>query len=135
MDDVVLGKKESIERCIRQIRMYYAADSGVPFDEDYMKQDAIALNIQRAAELCIDMANHAVKILKLGIPKESREGFRLLADAGHIDPELAHSLGRMVGFRNVLIHDYRSLDLEILQGVVENRLDTFFDFTNAILEI
>lgn len=51
IDDIVLGKKESIERCIRQIREYYARPSELPFEEDYFRRDAIAMNIQRAAEL------------------------------------------------------------------------------------
>jgi len=45
MNDIVLNKKESIERCIRQIKRYYAMDSDVSFEEDYLKQDAIAIKI------------------------------------------------------------------------------------------
>ena len=48
--DVALNKKESIERCIRQIRAYYEIPSDKPFESDFMKQDAIAANLQRAAE-------------------------------------------------------------------------------------
>lgn len=50
MMDVVLNKKESIERCIRQINIYYRMPSDKPFEKDYFKQDAIAANLQRAAE-------------------------------------------------------------------------------------
>lgn len=49
MNDIVLNKKESIERCIRQIRRYYAAPSDLPFAADHLRQDAIAINLQRAA--------------------------------------------------------------------------------------
>jgi len=45
MNDIVLNKKESIERCIRQIKRYYAMDSDVSFEEDYLRQDAIAIKI------------------------------------------------------------------------------------------
>jgi len=51
MPDVVLNKKESIERCIKQIRLYYGMPSEFPFEKDFLKQDAIAVNLQRAAEL------------------------------------------------------------------------------------
>ena len=135
IDDIVLGKKESVERCVRQIKTYYAGESALPFEQDFLKQDAIAINIQRAAELCIDLANHVVKVLKLGIPKQSRESFLLLAGAGLIGWEMARGLGRMVGFRNVLVHDYRELDIAIMKDVIENRLNLFVEFTTAVLEI
>ncbi|NLK18666.1 MAG: DUF86 domain-containing protein [Synergistaceae bacterium] len=135
MDDIVLNKKEDVERCVQRVKAYYAEASDLPFEQDFLKQDAIALNIQRAAELCIDLPNHVVKTLKLGIPKESRESFLLLAGAGLIGWEMARDLGRMVGFRNVLVHDYRDLDVAIMKDVVENRLDLFVEFTAAVLRI
>jgi uncharacterized protein YutE (UPF0331/DUF86 family) len=78
MNDVVLNKKESIERYVRQIRHYYTLPSDKSFEKDLLKQDAIAANLQRACEQCIDLANHVVKAKKLGLPKESKESFRLL---------------------------------------------------------
>ncbi|MFV1951925.1 MAG: HepT-like ribonuclease domain-containing protein, partial [Nitrospinota bacterium] len=61
MSDIVLNKKESIERCIKQIRAYYALQGEVAFEEDHMKQDAIAANLQRACEQAIDLANHTIR--------------------------------------------------------------------------
>jgi len=81
MNDIVLNKKESIERCVRQIRLYYLAPAETAFEEDYLKQDAIAINLQRACEQAIDLANYTIKKKKLGLPKESKESFRLLADS------------------------------------------------------
>ena len=57
-------QKESIERCVKQIQAYYGKPSELPFEEDFFKQDAIAINIQRASEQCIDLANHIVKLKK-----------------------------------------------------------------------
>ena len=53
MNDVVLNKKESIERCIKQIRNYHQLPSEVDFFEDHLKQDAIAINMQWACEQAI----------------------------------------------------------------------------------
>ena len=33
IDDVILNKKESIERCVKQIRAYYEKPSELPFEE------------------------------------------------------------------------------------------------------
>jgi uncharacterized protein YutE (UPF0331/DUF86 family) len=133
MNDIVLNKKESIERCISQVRAYYNLPSAIVFEEDFMKQDAISINLQRACEQCIDLANHTIKTLKLGLPKESRESFRLLAISRIIPHELAHRLEGMVGFRNILVHEYQRMDIELMINVIEHHLDDLVEFTNCIV--
>jgi uncharacterized protein YutE (UPF0331/DUF86 family) len=134
MNDVILNKKESIERCMKQVRLYYGKPSDVAFEEDYLRQDAIALNLQRAAEQVIDLANHVIKQKKLGLPKESRESFEILADAGVIPRDLAEKLKGMVGFRNILVHQYEDLDIEIMKDVIEHHLGDLIDFTNCVVK-
>lgn len=133
MKDIVLNKKESIERCVRQIRKYYAMPSELPFKKDYIKQDAILLNLQRACEQSIDLANHVIKTKKLGLPKESKESFEILAREKAISEDMSKKLQGMVGFRNTAIHEYQELNLEIVVDVIENHLDNFIEFTNQIL--
>ncbi len=133
MIDVVLNKKESIERCIRQIRIYYASPSHMPFEEDHFKQDAIIVNLLRATEQVIDMANHVIKKRKLGLPKESIESFEILAKAQVIPDELARKLRGMVGFRNILVHEYQQLDMTILVDVIQHRLDDLILFSNHVM--
>lgn len=134
MNDPALGKKESIERCVKRIRVYYAMESGIPFDEDYLKQDAIAANLQRMCELCIDLANMAVRKGKLGIPKESRESFAILRRERIIPEVMAQHLAAMVGFRNTLVHQYQDVDIKTMVDVIENHLDELVDFTVIIMD-
>lgn len=133
MNDVLVNKKISIERCVRQARNYYARSTDRPFEQDHLRQDAIAMNLQRSAELCIDMANHVVRKRKLGLPQDSRESFALLQQDNLIGEELAEKLKGMVGFRNVLVHEYRKLDLAIMIDIINNRLDDLLDFANLAL--
>jgi uncharacterized protein YutE (UPF0331/DUF86 family) len=134
MNDIVLSKKESIERCIKQVRLYYRIPSEIPFEEDHLKQDAIAVNLQRAAEQAIDLANHVIRKKKLGLPKESRESFEVLAEAGVIPHGLAGKLKGMIGFRNILVHQYEDLDVKIMVDVIEHHLGDLVDFTNHVVE-
>jgi uncharacterized protein YutE (UPF0331/DUF86 family) len=135
MNDIVLNKKESIERCIRQIRTYYGLPAKVPFEEDFLRQDAISLNLQRACEQCIDLANHTIRVRKLGLPKESKESFRLLAENRVIPNDLTARLEGMVGFRNVLVHEYQRLDIGLMVDVIENRLDDLLMFVDCIVKV
>jgi len=133
IDDFVLNKVESIERCIRQIRLYDEIPSEVPFQEDYYKQDAILLNLQRAIELSIDVANHIVRVKKIGIPKESRDAIQFLMERHIISNPTGISLKGMIGFRNIAIHEYRKVNIEIFRNIIDNCLDDFTQFTSEII--
>lgn len=49
-----------------------------------------------------------------------------------LEPAFATRLSAMVGFRNILVHGYDSVDLAILRDVVENRLDDLVTFVAEI---
>lgn len=133
MNDVLLNKVTTIERCVKRIHEVY---EGNPENlSDFTKQDSIILNIQRACEASIDIAMHLASERKLGVPKSSRDAFKFLADAQMIDTQLAKTLMNMVGFRNIAVHDYQSLELDILQAILEKHIDDFKRFTKVILDI
>jgi uncharacterized protein YutE (UPF0331/DUF86 family) len=133
MNDVILYKVTTIERCLKRIHEVYA---GNPENlSDFTKQDSIILNIQRACEASIDIAMHLISEKKLGVPKASREAFKLLQEAGLIDEALAKMLMNMVGFRNIAVHDYQALELDILKAILDKHIDDFKQFTKSILKM
>ena len=134
IDDIVLNKMESIEHCIKQVETYYALPRDLPFEHDHLMQDAIAANLQRACDICIDLANHTVMTRKLGLLKESRESFRLLARYGILPGELADNLEGMVGFHNTLVHQDQDIDIGLMTEVIEQHLGDLIDFTNLIVK-
>ena len=133
MNDVLLNKITTIERCLRRIHDVYENEPGNI--KDYTKQDSIILNIQRACEASIDIAMHLVRTRKLGLPKSSRESFQLLEEAHLIDLSLSISLMNMVGFRNIAVHDYQSLNLDILQAILDQHLNDFLKFTRIVIQL
>ncbi|MDP3016420.1 MAG: DUF86 domain-containing protein [Deltaproteobacteria bacterium] len=133
MDDVKLNKAAIIERFITRIREEYGGD-GRNLYENYTKQDSIILNIQRACEAVIDLAMHEVRLHHLGVPQESREAFSLLYQAGLITKELGDHMMAMVGFRNIAVHDYQELNLDIVKQIVEKHLDDFLDFAKTMIK-
>ena len=50
-----------------------------------------------------------------------------------LDDGLADRLRKMVGFRNVAIHDYQKLNLEIVRRIVVDHLDDFLTFARRLL--
>lgn len=134
MNEIILNKKISIERCISQIQCYYAMKNDKPFEEDFLKQDAIGMNLQRMSELAIDIANYLIKTRKLGLPQDSADAFALLRRAGLISESMMENMKGMVGFRNVLVHEYKKLDLNVMVDVIEHHLFDAQDFANRALE-
>lgn len=132
LDDVLLNKAATIERCVQRAKDEYNRDPAT-FASDFTRQDAAILNIQRACEAALDIGQHLIRREKLGVPQSARDVFSLLASAGRVTAELADSLKRMVGFRNIAVHDYQTLQLPITVRIIESHLDDFLVFTQTLL--
>ncbi|MEI6636555.1 MAG: DUF86 domain-containing protein [Planctomycetota bacterium] len=122
-DDVVMQKLASIDRCLRAVRDYVAGD--LSRLEQPIVLDAVVLNLQRACEQAIDAACREVSRLGLGVPIDSTDAFAILERERLLTPSLAERMRRIVGFRNVAVHEYRRLDPAIVRTVVEHRLGDF----------
>ncbi len=133
MDDVIFNKIEIIKRCLKRIREEYVNDKEA-IDEDFTKQDSVILNLQRACEASIDLGMRLVKNKKLGLPQSSGDVFALLSQEGVIQKELSHRLQKMVGFRNIAVHDYQRINLSILHSILDERLIDFENFIKTVLE-
>ncbi|MDM5210811.1 DUF86 domain-containing protein [Peribacillus sp. NJ4] len=130
-NDVILNKINAIERCMNRVKVVYANN---PENlKDFTKQDSIILNIQRACESSIDLAMHIVADQRLGLPQSSRDAFDMLQEHSVIDEDTAKRLKAMVGFRNIAVHDYQTINLDILKQIVVNHLSDFTVFTKQVL--
>ena len=132
-DDVILNKAASIERCLQRIVEEYAGNKQ-NLVANQTKQDAIVLNLQRACETAIDLAMYVVSQRKLGVPQDSRDAFALLETAGILPLDLVQQMQRMVGFRNVAIHEYTRLNLEVVHSIITKQLDDFRQFSSKIVK-
>ena len=132
MNDIVINKAQSIQRCIERAREEYQL-AGELFATNYSRQDAAILNITRACEQAIDLANHVIKTHKLGIPTSSAESFELLARKQVISYDLELKLRGMVGFRNTAVHQYQRLNIDIIERIITTNLNDLLDFCDAVI--
>lgn len=130
MQDVILNKLSTIQRCLGRINEEFTCE--VEFRNNFTKQDSVILNLQRACEACIDIANIFIKHKKLGIPQSARNSFELIAQAGIVHQEIANSMQKMIGLRNIAVHDYQALNLDIVIAVVKKHLVDFDAFAKEI---
>lgn len=130
MDEILINKKTSIERCIKRIQEDFQDD----FLTNYTKQDSVILNIERACQAALDMGNRLLKIKNLGLPQSNRDTFVKLEKSKIISIELSKKMQAMAGFRNLAVHDYSTLNIEVVANIVKNNLQDLTEFSEAILQ-
>ncbi len=130
---VILNKYETIEKCINRINEEY---EGSPSNlEDYRRNDAIVLNLQRSCQAVMDIATYMVSTKALGIPHSNSDAFEILYQNHLISEQVLKNMKGMIGFRNIAVHAYREIDEEILQDVIENHLGDLLEFARQMLNV
>ncbi len=66
------------------------------------------------------------------MPQSNRDTFHKLEKAGIITNELSKKMQAMAGFRNIAIHDYSSVNIDVIVNIIDNRLTDLRDFTQII---
>ncbi len=132
-DDIIINKIETIKRCLQRIKEEY-----IGFEEElqsnYTKQDSIILNLERVAQASIDVSTHIIRVNNLGVPKTSRDVFTLLFDANVLSENISEQMKKMVGFRNIAVHDYQNISLEIVRSICTKHLTDFEKFIQEVLD-
>ena len=91
------------------------------------------MNLQRAVQAVIDLATHIVASEGLGLPDTIKGNFSLLLEGKIIHKELARKMEGMVGFRNIAVHDYQSLNVEILKSILGKNMPDLEEFYTTVL--
>jgi uncharacterized protein YutE (UPF0331/DUF86 family) len=130
-EETVAQKITSLQRCVSQARVALST-AGADFKTNYLLQDAAILNIIRACETVLDLANMLIRKRRLGIPSESRESFGILMREQVLEQGLGDRLQKMVGFRNLAVHRYRDLDIDIVESVIQKNLDDLLAFAKIV---
>ncbi len=85
----------------------YSYDEFVSDPEHYGSAERF---LHLTIEAFTDMGNHIVADDELGYVASYRDIPAILAEQGLIEPELRETWIAMIGFRNVLVHDYINVD-------------------------
>lgn len=104
------------------------------FLKDLDRQESILFNLQMAVQNCIDMAAHIASEQHIGLAGSTNELFYLLEERGIIQPELTERMVRTVGFRNLLVHEYGKINLEIVFRVAHENLEDLTLFSKTVAE-
>ncbi|MCX7841156.1 MAG: DUF86 domain-containing protein [Anaerolineae bacterium] len=104
------------------------------FVADAMSTAAAKYYCLVAIEICIDVGNHIIAGKQFRAPTDYADVFRILGENQVIPKEFARTLGKMAGFRNLLVHNYLEVDDRLVHENLRTRLSDFEQFQNYILQ-
>lgn len=128
-ENLVQKKLAFIESCLGDLRELALPER---LGEDVKERRFVEHTLQICIQAIQDVASHVVSDEKLGEPRTNADLFALLERSGWISADLGTTLRAVIGFRNVLVHGYTAVDLEVLRDVVENRMGDLQNFVDQI---
>ncbi len=127
--ELVAKKLAEIETHVRELRTQAVLDR---VRDDVKEERFVAHTLQLAVQAALDVASHVVSDNRLGEPQTNEELFTLLERHGWVERSLATELRNMARLRNLLVHGYASVDLEIVQDIVRHHLIDLEAFVDAV---
>ena len=133
--------KKRIDDKIKDIKVYLkqlkeiVPDNIKVYTKDFKTKAACERYFERIAESVSDLSLLVIKEKDLHIPDEDKEYFEVLKNENIISLELAKKLKEMKGMRNIIAHQYGSIDDELVYGVISEDLnEDVEEFIKIILE-
>lgn len=127
---------EVIQRKLKELEqtLLFLKQESLNIDDDNIKSDMIRYwgierGIQISIENIIDIANVIISVSEKEKPNTYRETMVLLSEIGIVSKTFSKKLSNMVGFRNILVHDYTKIDTEVIIDILKNGLEDFITFT------
>ena len=104
------------------------------FAENEDIQDLVDRRLQVAIECCIDMATHLASGLNLPGQDTAGEVFKLLAEEKILDRKLSEKLSEACGLRNILVHEYLTINYDLVFQNYKYNLVDLKEFAKVIID-
>ncbi len=128
---MILNKLKRLEgnlRTLQNIKENYKVEDILT---DKVDEWGIRYGFFETIQIIIDIASSIVSDNNLDMPKNYSESIAILISAGYLEKELGEKIIKMVGLRNLLVHEYGIIDVVKLFEYL-NYLDDIKAFANAI---
>ncbi|HWZ18157.1 MAG TPA: HepT-like ribonuclease domain-containing protein [Ktedonobacteraceae bacterium] len=132
--------KELVQRQLKQLReaVYILKDLGKTkqeeFTTDYRVYGLAERYLQIAIESCLQVCGILVASLGLRRPEGYHELLSVVATQQIIPNSLAYRLEILTNLRDTLVHDSSTLNHDLLYDYIQQRVDDFEVFANAVEE-
>ena len=129
---VIEVRLRKLEECVRRLRQSQGI-SEEDFLKSYKDQDVVDRNLQLAAEVIFDIANHIIAEKGFELPNSLEETLPILQKHQILSEELGQRLKGLGRFRNLLVHEYLTIDYHRVYSYLKNNLPDFESFAKEIM--
>ena len=127
----ITDKMDDLEQCLRELEEYLP--EGV---DEYlgsgMRRRACERAFQLSCENLLDICNMIISDEGLGMPRDSRDAVRKLVRHGVLSKSLASRLDELIGFRNLIVHQYGRVDDSVAHRCMYSESGDFYEFLGEI---
>ncbi|MBI5224611.1 DUF86 domain-containing protein [Candidatus Micrarchaeota archaeon] len=92
------------------------------YEKDLMAKAACERYFEKITESLTDLAYLVIKDAGLSLPEDDKEAFSILEKSGHIDANLSQKLKEAKGMRNLIAHEYGSVDDELVFDAITSEI-------------
>lgn len=114
-----------------QLKVNYTLEN---ITSDKIDEWGLRYGLFESIQIIIDIACHIVAEKNLGSPKNYSDCISLLISGNYLTKDLGEKIIKMIGLRNLLIHEYGVIDVKRLFEYL-NHLDYIRDFIYKIRAI
>jgi len=125
--EVIKNRLDKLSLSLNKIERFYKL-SYEAFLEDDIAQDVVEYNLFISINMMIDVATHIVVDNNIGTPKKLSDAFDILKKEKYINEIDVEIYKQMVGFRNILSHEYIRINKKIAHNIMKNNLKDFKKF-------
>lgn len=125
--EVIVGLLRSLQERVEQLQRLQAFTLKELAD-DYVRWNATLHLLQVSVEIVTDISTHLLAGTGAAVPDHHRLIIAKMGEAGLLPYDFAQRIAPMAGFRNIVVHNYLSVDPAKVADILYNRLDDFREF-------
>ena len=133
-ETLILRKLSQSDEYHKQLKEYENI-SVAEYSGDWKVQRIVERTLQMMIETCVDIAGHIVADKGFRIPKSYADTFKVLHEEKVLGKKLFAALEKMAKFRNIVVHHYDKVDVEIVISILKKDLTDILDYKAAVIRL
>ena len=134
VDKLLIGRKlAQIDTYLKQIGDFSKISLN-QYKINWKTQRIVERTLHILIEACVDIANHIISDQEMRLPTGYADTFEVLMENKVIGENLCRTLEKMARFRNVVVHQYETIDPTIVVSILHRNLPDFEKYKKAIIK-
>lgn len=129
---------EKLENFKESLNYLYQLQEEVKNEKVFLSDFHLFGNAERYLQLSIqaiiDISHLIIIDLELNRPEDNYEAISIIFENKVISGELAQKITKMIGLRNILVHEYGKIDRKKIYKILKNQLSDLEEFRKQIIK-